>query len=693
MYQGHISEMCVWLLLLSLSIATTDAVLCRDFTSTDILQGYTTCDAYLDEMGAGSFVLDTRIEASQLQSCLRLKSIQHTLSPTSTVSCHCQSGFTDFFNNSDTGVFRDIKVADLNDITCTRVCPLTYTKILNLQDSALCSCVNKVGCLFSDRNFHRYIPPNTVSIIQVQDNLKEETSFFPCKQYHCKKSVDMVAVNMCVRFGVEFVFCGQCPITCQGEHMECEVDDIYQHCVVKCQEGHYLSGKDESLHCIECVSCGKNEFVEEKCNLANNTRCKACELGTHAPYGKSGDTCIPCPHKSTTNVEGGECFFCGVNYVVSHGKCVKCNVPASSVLQPDAATCADVMDANQATSMCDAGYEWNSDIPSCVPCRLNEFSSVHTGFVCQRCPLHSVTDKIASEECRPCEDIYTRRENDDRCVPCDPGMHVEKIGHQRDCVQCRANTISVEGGSACADCDVLFYSDSTNTECLQCGVGKIRHNNSDACEYCPSGSSLVDNTCVQCHLPASVLCDAHYYSVDDCTTKFPCTCGCVPCPWLEFMATQTDENLLLSPPCTLYCNVGYRLVYSTTPTCVRNQVFYTENFGSYGMFFFDSTDSTDLLPKTCLSAFFLSEDEIRNTTGMIPCVASGSAGTPQPASKTVLMKYVIPETRGKFLDNDCFFCCVSGRKFVFETLDYKLLTCLQESECGKSVLVYSGTQV
>lgn len=673
--------------LLILHLPCVFSVTCRDVVSSGIAEERITCHEFLQTLGFVDNFFHKTTAISR--NCMVLKEISYILQDDMPITCHCPSGYTDIYGNINTGLINNILPGDLSKITCNIECSAVYDGLMRSENEGICECLNFGGCMFSERNINAKIIPNVQNIIRIPDDLKRDISIVPCKQLDCKKAVEIEDVNICLFFNIEFSFCGECPVQCKNKNMDCIVDLSSKQCVEKCIRGFFLS---DEKHCVRCTECLVNEYMNTECTLYEDATCATCPLGTHMPFAHTDvSNCMPCPYKSTNQVLGGSCVYCGDTYIVSAaGKCVDCNISDDYILKPHATVCSDiipVISSHNYSLFCKVGYMWNEMIAACVPCKINTFRNENS-ITCIECPRNHVTSEVASSDCMSCPETHFRPEREFHCQTCAPGEYLNYIStHDRNCLQCPINTISVSGVSLCENCSSLFYSNPTNTKCVHCEAGKLRINNSISCEYCPVGFYIQDDECQACNFANNIFCGNMFHTVSNCLSidieDQPCVCGCKECKWQSYIdnANNIDVELFLIPPCTLSCKPGFRLLYNeNTPYCMLDTQYYVNTYSDeYGIYVFSSNNSSDMTLYSCLSYFTLRPSTINTTFGMKQCHSKSLLG--KALVETTLSEHIIDGLRS-VVDYNCFFCCKPGYVFVNSRLDMKLFKCVPEKTCA-----------
>ncbi len=304
--------------------------------------------------------------------------------------------------------------------------------------------------------------------------------------------------------------CTACPIrwtTSDKGATACDIcetgyEKIGDQCVPECDGGYIRSGSD----------------------------CTACPIGTYAVKGSS--VCSPCPEGSSSSKEGSTyCDICTSGYHMYQGECVK-----------------DTL--NEASVLCDPGYQANSDGTDCEVC-IKGYYSV-SGTRCQACPEGSSTNSTGAK-------------SQDECTVCDIGYHLVKGVCQPHC-----SAGWYWNGSSCQICSEGTFSFNGATSCMSCNIGQYQPNKGASnCLNCPTGTTtaaMASTSKTQC-----TVCESGYVLKSGVCS--PCPAGtyansgdpiCTPCP-----IGQYNDNLG-SNRCSP-CSTGRTTLSAGSTECVCDE--------------------------------------------------------------------------------------------------------------------------
>lgn len=651
------------------------------------------CTELIEDIDGGDSLMELSNANRKIFNCLYLKTGEMQTQD-DIFSCYCPPGYTDNGNGLNTkGVFFDITHKHLGTITCGDRCAPGYDSIVNIQDERICGCLNFGGCVFEDRGFIDLYNRDMIykpSLILVPNDVTVNADIIQCRQENCKESVDIQYMNLCMLAGIEYIFCETCPHYCTWDNFDCILHPSTRQCDVKCKEGFFMQTNSQREYmCVVCSECDVNTKMTRVCRPDGNvdTTCEQCPLGKFIPNRHMYHTdCIDCPSKSTTTSPGTQCVMCPRNHIVQDGICTAClSLVDGEYLMPNATSCTDIVHVNPGDGIsCSAGYEWSAVFVECVPCEINWNKKTSGDTACEMCPDGKYTMYAGSTVCQFCADGMVRNNSQKECTVCPAGKYALQHTETATCVQCTGSNISTPGALLCDTCNDMYYASADNTACIPCPPGTKRIDNALSCSLCKQGFSLQDGTCVPCNISPFFSCNLQFYEIDNCTEQnasFPCVCGCTNCRWTEYVNKKGNELFTITPPCTLQCVPGYRLMQTTTTlSCVLDSIVQSQITSAEEIhfdFIFDPFNSASIEKKFCIFTLDIDSQVINSRHHMHSCIPnSENKDSCLHISTTILHNHILPIYVNSITENTCFFACHEGRVFEYESLDHNHKICV-----------------
>ena len=267
----------------------------------------------------------------------------------------------------------------------------------------------------------------------------------------------------------------------------------------------------------KCLICKKNWYLYE-----NEKKCY--EICPQGYYGKN-QKCLPCPEncKNCTDNQNG-CTDCFNSTYLYNGQCKsKCPDDTSPLLLSNGTTVC--WKCNQDCLKCSSPNE-------CTKCK--SFYSYNKTCL-ENCPLGTYKDDM-NKICEDCYKYCTSCTGRDKCGGCIAGFYLKNGNCIGDCGNnFFKNNITQTCDVCLTNCDKC--EDSKN--CTKCKaeynfIGGTR-GESDKCDSkCPSGSTPVNNICVNC-------------KATNCTT----------CPIVSTCTNCSNNFFLKEGGCVVNCGDGY----------------------------------------------------------------------------------------------------------------------------------------
>jgi len=284
-------------------------------------------------------------------------------------------------------------------------------------------------------------------------------------------------------------------------------EDVGSQSCDQCPQGTY----GNTTHATACISCpdqnqdsprGSNSSLDCKCrdgyNGPNGGTCVACAAGKYWVYGNLEGMCMNCARGKYHNEEalvGDLCYDCPPNS----------NTTSEASDAITACTCSAGFTGadGSACVACPAGtYKSDLGSGSCILCGANTYSeelNATTQSTCRACDANaqSLAGSSAAEACTcnagwtgpdggSCAECIAGKYKPTRgpysCFSCQPGKYSEATGASEEstCIDCKANSHSVEGASAAHDCTCNSgYTLAQNDDCVECDVGKYKGEQGD----------------------------------------------------------------------------------------------------------------------------------------------------------------------------------------------------------------------
>ena len=218
-------------------------------------------------------------------------------------------------------------------------------------------------------------------------------------------------------------------------------------------------GPDQTLNIFRGCRCKQLNFVIDK----EDGLCKKCPLGT-GTTSLAQNECRPCGQGRPPRIfNGTDCEFCDMGGEVFNGTCVpECAVERDRDQVTGKCVCRNGPEVSP--TECGSCGDARSLDASTRTCRCISNSFEQEDGSCVRCPGGTISD--GNSPCRPCGSLQFRpQELDFTC---------------RDCEQADPDVV---GADTCipAKCKMTEF------------IGK-----SGECQSCPSGTRLLNRTCVKC---------------------------------------------------------------------------------------------------------------------------------------------------------------------------------------------------
>ncbi|EKX31555.1 hypothetical protein GUITHDRAFT_149224 [Guillardia theta CCMP2712] len=283
----------------------------------------------------------------------------------------------------------------------------------------------------------------------------------------------------------------------------------------------------------DCQKCPDNTTSDN--HTGNITGCRC----THGHFGRNGQACSPCPVGTYKDAQGDlPCEICPDDRysdtlaAVSVGFCLEC---------PSHSTSFDSIKATLAACLCDPGY--TGTFGNCSACIPGGYKTTYGSAECTPCPnnTYSTTPAAISEDsCQPCRENSISAEGtavelgcqclggfgyvSGKCTKCLEGYYKDTVSNRvceacptdtynplnqssrsSDCLACTNFSSSPEAstrktdcecddgyggpdGGPCAACPDGFFSNASETACIECGFGQTSLSDRSSCRPCLSGT-------------------------------------------------------------------------------------------------------------------------------------------------------------------------------------------------------------
>ena len=138
-----------------------------------------------------------------------------------------------------------------------------------------------------------------------------------------------------------------------------------------------------------------------------------------------------------------------------------------------------------------------------IPCPKNHFS---TGAVNSCTPCTNGHSPVGSVACISTPVGYYFNETDSSDLPCPAGRHSTGAASIEECQLCEDGFIAASPGSGfCSVCSAGTHSNTNNTECVDCGIGKMSGTAASTCELCENGKFTKAQGSSECTLCTDVV--------------------------------------------------------------------------------------------------------------------------------------------------------------------------------------------
>jgi len=236
------------------------------------------------------------------------------------------------------------------------------------------------------------------------------------------------------------------------------------------------------------VDCGVNTY-----STGASDTCTTCPDGGHSGAGAS--SCVSTPPgqywsgTADVNCPAGKYSESGAS---SMDGCVPCDGPGQ--FSPTGSSYCSVAGAGQVPT---------GDRKSSTSCPKNHFS---TGAVNSCTPCTNGHSPVGSVACISTPVGYYFNEVDSSDLPCPAGRHSTGAASIEECDVCEDGFIAAEEGSGfCSVCSAGTYSNSNNTVCVDCGIGKMSGTAASSCELCENGKFTNAQGSSECTLCTDVI--------------------------------------------------------------------------------------------------------------------------------------------------------------------------------------------
>jgi len=237
------------------------------------------------------------------------------------------------------------------------------------------------------------------------------------------------------------------------------------------------------------VACGANTY-----STGASDTCTDC-VGGHSGAGASSCVTTPPGHfydsGSNADVECPAGTFSETG-AASEEECGACE--GGGQFSPTGSSYCSVAGAGQVPT---------GDRTDSTPCPKNHFS---TGAVNSCTPCINGHSPVGSVACISTPVGYYFHEVDSSDVPCPAGRHSTGAASIEECQLCEDGFIAASPGSGfCSVCSAGTYSNTNNTECVDCGIGKMSGTAASTCELCEDGKFTKAQGSSECTLCTDVI--------------------------------------------------------------------------------------------------------------------------------------------------------------------------------------------
>ena len=318
-----------------------------------------------------------------------------------------------------------------------------------------------------------------------------------------------------------------------------------------CQAGSFTNsaGQVSCMSCLPgqsqnrnnsatCVSCIPGRYSAEK----GAVNCDLCAKGKYV-VSTEATTCKNCAKgKYQSDTGQAFCFDCvpgKYQQDVAQSKCDNCHKGRFAIVGRDAC------------QLCPRGYYQNEEEASnCLACMPGLYSVIEGSVLCSKCQ----------------KNFYGSESSATECLKCPRGRTAAKVGSVQ-CTDCVSGTqpsdfSPLDGGdasatptSSCETCAVGLYSNSTNSLCRPCEIGKFTAQKGvKSCTLCELGKFVNNIKATECNV-----CQSGMYQNQAGKTS------CKKCPigWGSILEGNNPTNgLRCADESTTVRQIG-------PPTCVK----------------------------------------------------------------------------------------------------------------------------
>ena len=271
-----------------------------------------------------------------------------------------------------------------------------------------------------------------------------------------------------------------------------------------CMPDLFCNGGAHIQNCPDFSSSPEKSSSVDDCTCLD-THWEPSSAGESAPYERS-HVCVDC-------TEG---YWCG------DGDRNMCPTGSSALIQSTQQTDCKCKpgytgaDGSECTKCLTGTYKKEKGDGLCTQCPVNTYQEIEAATAVDKClgcknhaisPLGSKTQDACvcdvgyslteDNTCKQCEfGSYKSTTGDTSCIKCPAGYFSTTLGatSQDECMQCPANTISLEGSDTLNDCicKAGYTADQNGVVCMSCLTGQYKSElGFGDCQDCPSNTFAV----------------------------------------------------------------------------------------------------------------------------------------------------------------------------------------------------------